>query len=147
MTKIIINDYDLGREISLNLNNDDWNNLDNHWHKTDSLLIDLQSNSYFKGKTTWSELSPSHYRLLIIQTLSKITDVNNNDLDKNDAAKSLRFLLSCLIRCIERNACCEVELLKLGRIDHSNVLFDYVANMNVEFEKPESKFSVVVDNV
>lgn len=147
MTKIVINDYEIGRSIHIEMNDDDFELLNNHWEKSDSLLIELQNNSYFKGKLRWCDLTSSQFRLMIISNLEKMSYLYNDDLENNEVAVSMRFLLSGLIKCIEVSAYCEVELLKVGRIDASNVLFDYVANMNLPFEKTsECKFTVVVDN-
>lgn len=155
-TRVIINDYSSNRRFFINLEKDDFDFLEAHWDNSDMLLQELQAEPFFTGCSTWSLLSPTHYRLLIIKslsTLNKLSDSDRSDRD-NNVVSSLRFLIAALTYCLEIRSETIVELMKITRFDEYQVSFDYVSNINLPIKSPsrltqeevESKFKVVIDN-
>jgi hypothetical protein len=142
----------INRRFFVNIEKEDFDVIEMFWNNSDKLLDDLQKNYFFEGKKNWCDLSPTHYRLLITQNLTKVaqlSEVDRSDKD-NGTVRSLRFLISALIYCLETRAESLVETMKINRLDEYQVIFDYSANINIplSISKPEEKkpFTVVVDN-
>lgn len=151
-TRVIINDFKINRRFFVNIEKEDFDVVELFWDNTDKILDDLQTNYFFEGRKNWSDLTPTHYRLLITKNLSMLsimTEAERADSD-NNTVRSLRFLLTALIYSLETRAESIIEVMKIARIDEFQVMFDYTANINVPLTiiKPDEKkqFTVVVDN-
>jgi hypothetical protein len=149
-SRVIVNDFKINRRFFINIEKEDFDIVEAFWDNSDKILAELQDNYFFEGKKVWSELSPTHYRLLISKNLSMVAELPEEARsDKNNnTVRSLRFLLTALIYCLEIRAESLIELLKITRLDDYQVIFDYTSNINVPVTpKPEEKkFTVIVDN-
>lgn len=147
---IIITDFEIDKRIYINLEQEDFDFIKKVWNTEDKLLVELQDSPIFENKTKWSDLSPMHYRLMILKNLSLMVALTNEErMDfLNPTIKSLRFLLSALVYSLEMKSESLVELMRITRINDMQVIFDYSANINICFEKqiPNNKLRVVVDN-
>ncbi len=157
MTLAIINDYVVDRRMKLFFDDEDWDLLDDQWTIKDEILVDLQATSLFSGRTTWAELDPMHYRLLIASTMSKVFALlEEGKGDKANAAlESMTFLISALVRCIQERGDCHVEMIRLVRVGEIDLVVEYEASLSMEEEAPRTKaigksksggIQVVVDN-
>ena len=155
-TRIIINDYKENRRFYINLEKEDFDIVETYWDQTDQLLQALQGEDFFKGHATWGLLSPTHYRLLIIKNLSTLVALSEDARSdrENNIVRSLRFLVTALVYCLEIRSETIVELMKITRMDEYQVSFDYVSNINLPIKspskivpvEPEKKFTVIIDN-
>lgn len=147
-TSVIINDYLINRKISVIFNDLDFKFVNEVWNNEDKLLKDLQFVELFHGKTRWCDLEPIHYRLMIQRNLERIIDISDDNVSNDNAIiKSLYFLISSLIICIQNKSDSIIELMKINRINEKDVIFDYQATLNIDLIKPKNNnFRIIVNN-
>ncbi len=150
MTLVILLDHDDGHRVEVMLGPDDHDRLDASWHAGDRLLTELQNNEFFAGRSNWCDLDPWHFTQLIERNLAKMTALSLIERGNPDHAvmRSMTFLLTGLVRCIEERCQSIVELLRVTRVHASAVTFDYTATMNHAVMSPRRPvgFKVVVNN-
>ncbi len=159
MTTIIINDLSTDRRSEISLNEHDAQKVNDNWNKEDKLLSDMQGNSLFQGKLRWCDLTPTHYRYMILLSMKKysILGTDEQTLD-NDVMQSLVFFIGCLKKCIETSSECNIELIKVSFMSETQILFDFNMSSNLLlWQDPSNKkkalpapapldFKIVVDN-
>jgi hypothetical protein len=124
--------------------------LDDFWEKEDPLLKAI-THDFFKDRVRWCDLSPVHYRFLIIETmkvLTKLDDPRFRDED-DEVVKNLKFLLCGLVRSTQDVTDALVEFIKIDRLNDGEVLFNFTMSANMLLElsrKPKKGLKVVVDN-
>lgn len=152
MTTVVINDLAADqRHVILFNRPHDFQRADAFWENEDPLLLELQHTDFFIGRKRWTDLDPQHFRFLLMNNLSKVAAVPVEDqLDPgNPAMSSLTFLLSALIKCLERRTQSTIELMRLNRLAEHEVLYDFSASVNLHLDdkKPPRKgLRVIVDN-
>jgi len=150
-TTVIVNDFTNNRRSIIILNREHFDKIAEVWHDEDTILIDMQENDFFAGKTHWFELNPTHFRLMVARNLTmaaELPEVERYD-SKNDVIRSLHFLLAALIYCLQQRSECLVELMRIARLSEYEVTYDFSASLNMSIEmmhKPKSGLRVVVDN-
>lgn len=149
---VIINDYRIDRKSVISYSDSDMKFVESVWNSSDQLLVDLQSVPVFKGREYWCDLEPTHWRVMIVRNLTQFADLSVDQLTdtSNKTAKSLHFLISGLIYCLEVRSECKIEIMHINRIGDNEVAFDFVANLNMAIDfpggKPKNGLRVVVDN-
>lgn len=150
MTLVVLLDHEDGHRAEITLGQDDHEELDAVWTKPDRLLVELQSNEFFAGRSRWCDLDPWHYTQLIERNMAKLTALSLLDRGdpRNPVVHSMTGLLTGLVRCLEERCQCIVELLRVTRVHATAVTFDYTATMNHAVMSPRRPvgFKVVVDN-
>ena len=148
---VLINDYVVNRRVKFTLDPEDFEIIDLVWDTPHQLLLDLQQNDFFRGRTTWAELDPFHFKAMLIKKLAHIADQETEVLDlESPPVKGLLFLLCGLTRSIEKRSESHLEMVRLVRVGPSDVSIEYqgVMSMEAPFKskpKPEG-LSIVIDN-
>lgn len=147
---VIINDYQIDRRTVLLLEEEDFSRVSENWENEDRILIEMQENPFFEGRTRWCDINPTHWRLMVATNLARIS--NLSDAQRVDATHpvvmSLNFLIGGLIFCLQHRTESQIELMHINRINDSEVVYDYHAclNMAIDLPKPKSGLRVVIDN-
>ena len=120
------------------------------WTSSDKLLVDLHEQPLFTGKFTWSQLTPSHYEILLLQNLIKYEDLSANEQQdpNHNTVRSLMFLFAATVRCIELLCNCTIRHMQVHKLDKFNVEVSYQAKIN-SFVKPQHtkpKLTLVINN-
>jgi hypothetical protein len=150
MTTVIINDFINDRRTTIVLHQDYFDKIETIWHKEDRILLEMQDNDFFAGRTKWSDLSPSHFRLMITRNMtvaSELPDDERND-SRHPVVRSMHMLMTALIYCIQENTESLVDLLRIIRHSETQITYDFSASLNVivDISKPNSDLRIVVDN-
>lgn len=133
----------------------DFDLVEERWDREDEQLAVLQSLPAFRGYKKWSQCRTEHFRVLIKQTMTMMTDLS--DVDRGDpdhpVTASFNFYLLCLIRTLEIATSSTVELIHVNRITPKDISFDFSAVMDLRFAQPppleeeeETPFKIIVDN-
>lgn len=150
MSVVLIIDHHDGHRMEMSIGPDDHLRIDPVWDEKDKLLVGLQTNSFFHGRTRWCDLDPWHYTILIEKNLSMVADLSVSERHNplNLIMISLSDLLACMIRCIEARGQCTIDLLRIIRIPNTGLTYDYTASMNhAVVPSPRSAgLKIVVDN-
>ena len=151
VTTVFVDDYVSGNKNHLVFGSEEMSVIENYWHVKDELLVGLSGTTLFKDLTTWSELRPIHFMVLLTQNFNSMDDLTpaqrSSGIDPTMA--SFNLLVSGLIRCIEIQADSSVELLRIQRITADHINFDYQAALHLQFDyrpKEGKGLKVVVDN-
>lgn len=147
----ILNDYPCETKSIICFSDDDFKKVDNTWScPNDPQLMKLQSLECFAGYTRWSDVTPDHFRLLImrlLQIVSKLDEVERTDSQRLEVG-ALSFLILAYVRCLELRTGSTIEIFKINVLSALNVSFSFHAEVELAFEppKPMNPFSIVVDN-
>jgi hypothetical protein len=145
-TTIVVNDFINDQRTLHLLTDNEFAAIDMTWTKPDSILADMQGIDLFTDRLCWSDLDPIHYRLMIetnLEPYGKLPERQRTDI-KNKITNSLRFLIGCLITCLQNRADIMIELIHINRDATNNVSYDFTAVLP---PLPKKKaFRVVVDN-
>lgn len=154
-TSCIIDDYVLKRRSSLLFNDNQFKVVSDKWKEPDILLGELQHFESFRGKISWDQLDPIHFRMLIATTLT----ARDNKLEEKDffnekvpLVQSLYFLLMGLVHCLHSRTGIAVDTIRVMRITDSDVSFEFTLTMIADKRPaalpapPKSGLSIVVDN-
>ena len=154
-TSCIIDDYVLNRRSSLLFNDNQIKTVQDRWKDPDILLGELQHFDAFRGKISWDQLEPLHFRMLISTTMtardSKL-DPKDYFNDKVPLVQSLYLLLMGLVYCLHSRTGIAVDTIRVMRINDSNVSFEFTLTMIADRRPealpapPKPGLSVVVDN-
>lgn len=150
MTTVILNDFVSDRRHAILFNPHDFERVDKFWETEDQLLAGLQDNESFRDRKRWCDLSPTHFRFLIMANLNKVaalTDDEQGDTT-NPTMISLTFLLTGFIKCLEMRTESTLELMRINRLGEGEVLYDYAGSINMHLDslRPKSGLRVIVDN-
>lgn len=153
MTTVIINDFSTDRRVAILFNHpQDFARVDAYWETEDKLLVGLSDlNEAFAGRRRWCDLSPTHYRFLIMETLNKMAALSDEEQsdDTNPTMVSLTFVLTAFIKLLENVTESTIELLRLNRLGDHEVLYDYAGSINMHLDSIRPKrdgLRVIVDN-
>jgi hypothetical protein len=152
VTTVIINDFVTDRRVAILFNHpQDFQRVDAYWEIEDKLLVELDAaNDVFKDRRRWCDLTPTHFRFLIMETLNKmacLTDDEQAD-QTNPTMASLTFLLTGFIKMLELRTESTLELMRLNRLGDAEVLYDYSGSINMHLDsiRPKKGLRVIVDN-
>jgi hypothetical protein len=154
-TGCIIDDYVLNRRSSLLFNDSQINVVKERWSEPDILLAELQHFDTFKGKTSWDQLDPLHFRMLISTTMTaRDTKLDPKDYfnDKVPLVQSLYLLLMGLVYCLHSRTGLAVDTIRVMRISDSNVSFESTITLIADRRPealpapPKPGLSIIVDN-
>jgi hypothetical protein len=153
MTTVIINDFSTDRRVAILFNHpQDFTRVDAYWEVEDKLLVNLSElNVAFKDRRRWCDLSPTHYRFLIMENLNKVAALSDEDQanDTNPTMVSLTFILTAFIKLLENVTESTIELLRINRLGEHEVLYDYSGSINMHLDSIRPKrdgLRVIVDN-
>jgi hypothetical protein len=151
MTTVILNDFVTDSRTAILFNYpQDFQRVNTFWETEDQLLTNLQGNEAFKDRTRWCDLSPTHFRFLIMSNLNKVSALNDDERGdpNNIIMASLTFLLTGFIKCLETRTESTLELMRINRLGDHEVLYDYAGSINMSLEslRPKSGLRVIVDN-
>ena len=151
MTTVIINDFVSDRRVAILFNHPhDFAHAEANWEREDALLVDLQAQESFKDRRRWCDLTPTHFRFLVMTNLTKmaaLTDAEQAD-NTNPVMASLTFLLTSFIKCMEDATESSLELMRINRLGDEEILYDYAGSINMHLDslQPKKGLRVVVDN-
>jgi len=152
VTTVVINDFVIDRRIAILFNHpQDFQRVDSYWEIEDKLLVELdESSAVFKDKRRWCDLTPTHFRFLIMQTLNKaaaLTEDQKND-PSNQTMVSLTFLLTGFIKALEIRTESTIELMRINRLGENEVIYDYSGSISMHMDsfRPKNGLRVIVDN-
>lgn len=116
------------------------------WHTKDTLLVGLSKTTFFKDLYTWSDLKPIHYKYLILQNMNAFPSEEVDD--ESQVYKSLIFLLSAFVKCLEDASDSSVRILTISRVSSTVITYEFTASlcMNLAENMTPSGFKVVIDN-
>ena len=149
---VVINDFGTNRRTLSILEDGDFGIVAGVWENEDPILVDLQDNPFFAGRRRWCDLDPTHFRLMILRTLSFVARMGDEERGNQDnpVVRSLHFLLCAMIHCLQCRAESMVELVRINRLNENEITFDYTATLNMHIDMPKPKggtgLFVVVDN-
>lgn len=152
MTTVVINDLAADqRHVILFHRPHDFQRADALWENEDEILRGLQHTDFFIGRKRWCDLDPQHFRFLIMTNLSKVAalPVEEQDDPQNKTMTGLTFLLTALIKCLERRTQSTLEFMRLNRLADHEVLYDFSASVNLHLDDktpPRKGLRVIVDN-
>ena len=147
---VTINDFEIGRRMVYILDDDDFRIQQKMWSDTDDLLLALQPNALFAGRTRWCDLDIRHFHVMIVNMLKMLGNmdefVRNNN--KSQPVMRLAFFLCGLIALLQDQTGSVVELLRMNRISVDDVVYDYSASLDVKIvaSGPRMGLKLVVDN-
>jgi len=154
MTTVILNDFVNDRRTAILFNYpQDFQRVNTFWEKEDELLVALHAlhqNESFRDRKRWCDLTPTHFRFLIMATLTKAASLSDEEQGDhtNVVMASLTFLLTGFIKCLELRTESTLELMRINRLGESEVLYDYAGSINMSLDslRPKSGLRVIVDN-
>lgn len=141
MTYAIINDLIADNRITLYLTSDDFKALDELWEKEDSYLKELQGTELFKGRLSWSQLEPVHFRVILMSALAKVgkLSIEQRNDDDDPTMNDLFFLVAGLVRCLASKTGAEITIIRFNRVKDNEVLYDFSAEVNMLLEYDATK--------
>lgn len=147
--QVAINDYKIGCRMVYVLEDYDFNIQRHVWNNTDELLMALQGNALFAGRTHWVDLELQHFHVMIVNILrlmSGLTDADRGNRS-HGLVKRLTFLLCGFICVLQDQSESTVELLRVNRVSDTDVLYDFNATLEVNVTTPIPKLGLklVVD--
>lgn len=148
---VIINDFEIGRRMLYVLEDADFAYRTEIWNNTDELLITIQKNELFSGKTHWCDLDIKHFHAMILNMLKIMGNLDDNSRgDKtNPLVVRLTFFLCSLVSLIQDKTGSIIEMMKINRISPSDIVYDYHATLDVKIAPSmphNTNLKVVVDN-
>lgn len=153
MTTVIINDFSTDRRVAILFNHpQDFTRADAYWEVEDKLLVGLSGlNEAFKDRRRWCDLTPTHFRFLIMESLNKMSGLTDEEQadETNPTMASLTFILTAFIKSMETMTESTIELLRLNRLTDHEVLYDYAGSINMQLDSIRPKrdgLRVIVDN-
>ena len=151
MTTVILNDFVSDRRTAILFNYpQDFERVDKYWETEDEVLVGLQENESFRDRRRWCDLSPTHFRFLIMANLNKVANLTDEEQadTTNQTMASLTFLLTGFIKCLEMRTESTLELMRINRLGEGEVLYDYAGSINMHLDslRPKSGLRVIVDN-
>jgi hypothetical protein len=149
-TTVVINDFTNNRRTVTILDNRQYDLVAQAWGNEDSILVDMQRNAFFAGRTRWCDLNPTHFRLMVAHNMTlaaKLPDDEHAD-PKHPVIKSLNFLMCGLVLCLQYRTECLIELLRIARMSETEITYDFSASLNmaIDTQKPKNGLRIVVDN-
>lgn len=138
-TTVIINDFIKDRRTTIVFHESDFLRVEENWETPDRLLAELQDHPVFAKRERWSDLNPTHFRLLLMSNLRKTADLSEEDMatPDNPTVTSLQFLICALIYCLQRRTESQIEMMRINRIGDHEVAYDYAASLNMAVDLPK----------
>ena len=147
--QVIISDYLIERRMAYLLDAGDFNMQSTRKDHTDSLLAIFRDHPFFEGCTSWDDLDIVHFHALIVNMLKISAEHNDIEVANKHHPTVLRltFFLCSLINLIQVRTGSVIDLLRVNRVGHSDVLYDYSARLDIIFTSPKAAgLRVVIDN-
>ncbi len=145
---VIINDFEIGRKVIYVLNDDDFAIYQNKAHDTDKLLLALQKNEMFQGKTRWCDLDIKHFHVMVVNMLiilGKMSDDVCRD-QSSITVQRLTFLLCGLISFLHDKTNSYIELFRINRVSYDDVAYNYSASLDIVIDRPGAGLKVIINN-
>jgi hypothetical protein len=151
VTTVIINDFVTDRRTAILFNHpQDFVQVNAFWEKEEKLLVQLAENESFRDRKRLCDLSPTHFRFLIMATLKKVADLapEQHSDPAHPAMTTLTFLLTGFIKCLEDRTESSLELMRINRLGEDEILYDYAGSINMHLDslRPKKGLRVIVDN-
>jgi hypothetical protein len=150
MALVILNDFVIDRRTEIVFNHpQDFQRVEAAWEVDDKFLKSLQHTDQFAGRVKWCHLDPSHIRFLLMNLLNKAGNLTEEELSNktNEVMVDLTFTIVALIKCIEDSTESTVELMHIERFGEQEVLYKYLASVNMQLSlRPKKGLRVIVDN-
>jgi hypothetical protein len=152
LTTILVDDLVKNERYNISLSSRETDKVETNWNRPDVLLDGLSANTkLFEGRSTWADLRPLHYKILILRNFLHLDSLSlEQKCDTTHLAiQSLYFLIAAFIRSIADHADANILFLKLTRLTVDRMSFDYTASLLLELENSEpvdSGLKIVVDN-
>lgn len=149
-TTVIVNDYEACRRSVVILDTSDFEFVARMWSTPDRILAELQAHPLYAGRTRWCDLDPPHFRYMIVLTMVRVAKLEEDA--RNDAAnpvvRSLHFLMTALIACLQARSETNIELIRFNRVSQTEIVYDFSASLNLaaDPQKPASGLKMVIDN-
>jgi hypothetical protein len=127
----IINDYRSNWKVYLVFNREDFATVMKSWMKKDRLLVDLSTNEVFRDRTAWCDLTPFHFRILLMESFRYTDKLRANDRvnEAHPAVRSLHFLITALIHCLELRGSMEIDLMHIDRISDTQITYRFSSTL------------------
>lgn len=154
-TTVLMDDHVQNKHYHLVFTHKEMVMIDTHWNDEDKLLVGLMHTKAFEDCTRWSDLSPLQYQLLVSRNIAKLDELTEDQQmdENNETVKSLHFLITGLIKCLEGVTDANIDLLRIERISEEVVNFSHHASVSLQLgasKAPQSEksspFKIVVDN-
>jgi hypothetical protein len=152
LTTVLVDDLVKNERYNVTLGTAEIEKVEINWDRPDILLEGLSSTTtLFSGRSTWAELRPLHYKILILRNfihLDALTLSEKRDT-KHPAIQSLYFLIAAFIKSLSQHADTNLLFLKLTRLTVDRISFDYNATLLLELENTDpldNGLKIVVDN-
>jgi hypothetical protein len=115
---------------STELTSRDENMVNDAWYREDNLLVELDGQEPFVGKTRWCDLEMIHYQLLLFKAFDYMkpdTQVTTYNIEHRQPFLTFTFLTSCIVKFNKLNG--------LDGFDRVIVSRPFSPNVNVDFRK------------
>lgn len=147
---VYLNDYPANKKMSVMFSQHDYDIIARDWDDEDETLKALERVSdAFSGYTKWSTLRTEHYRVLMQRSmivLESLSVTERQDAD-NFVVKTFNSLLLRMVKRIEADTGVTIEFMRIHRVAHDQIVWDFSATMNMTFDKPPPhKDAVPVDD-
>jgi hypothetical protein len=153
MTTVVVDDMVSDRITTFAVNDENRAFVKKHWDQSDKILAGLQQLSLFENRSRWCDLEPLHFRVLLVQNLDLYARLSETEVEnpENATVKSLTFLLTALIYCVEQRSMMDVRFLTVTRINALDVAYEVSARFEAEMgfpgpRKAAPRLTVIVDN-
>lgn len=151
---LIVENFISGTNTTVCFSDSDFDVVNKHWTKPDKLLREINKQGYFDGKSTWNELSPEHWYVLVTRNLERVLSLEPKKQGdhKNKTVESFHFLVMGLVKCFEHVTQTSVDTFRIQVLKNSTFNFQvqnsYFMNFSSNNQKANAKpaLSVVVDN-
>lgn len=154
---VYLNDYPANKKMSVLFSQADYDIINRDWDEEDETLRALERLSdAFRGYTKWSSLRTEHYRVLMQRAmivLEALSVSERQDAD-NFAVRTFNSLLLRMVKRMETDTGASIEHMRIHRIAHDQIVWDFSSTMNMTFDKPppapgvepvdDSPFKVIV---
>jgi hypothetical protein len=148
--QVVINDFHIARRMLYVLDDSDFVMIKARFVDTDDLLIALQKNAMFEGRTHWCDLEIKHFHVMIVNMLNIIGKQHDTIRINPGTPENTRltFLLCSLITLLQKQSGSLIELFRINRVSVDDVIYDYSASLNVKIEANHARMGlkVVIDN-
>ena len=141
-TTVVINDFTNNRRTVIILDNRQFDLVAQAWGNEDSILVDMQRNNFFAGRTRWCDLNPTHFRLMVAHNMTMLARLPGDEHEdpKHPVNRSLNFLMTGLVVCLQHRTECLIELLRIARMSETEITYEFSASLNmaIDMQKPKN---------
>lgn len=134
-----LNDYPANKRMSITFGQSDFDIIAKDWNDTDDTLKALdEMTEAFRGYTKWSMLRTEHYRVLLQRAMIVMESLSVNEREdaEHHVVKTFNTLLLRLIKRLSEDTGASIEFMRVHRMSHKEIVFDFSASMNMNFGPP-----------